>query len=111
MAAEPGAILLVYVTCATEAEARRIGALAVTRHLAACANIRAHEAIFRWEGAVRIAPEAGLMIKTVGGCLAALRDLIVAEHSYTLPCIVAWPIAEGHAPYCDWVRQECQPPP
>ena len=97
-------ILLVYVTCAGLDEARAIGRALVEEGLAACANIRPHEAIYLWQDQVEQTAEAGLLIKTVRGSYKSLEARIVALHSCTVPCIVAWTAEKGLPAYCDWIR-------
>lgn len=99
-------VVLVYVTCADADEARRIGRTLVEERLAACVNLRAHETIYRWQGAIESGPEWALIAKTTRDGFARLRDRVTALHSYTVPCIVALPVADGLAAYLDWVGDE-----
>jgi periplasmic divalent cation tolerance protein len=98
--------LVVYVTCGSLDEARRIGRAMVEERLAACANLRPHEAIYRWQGAIEQADEFGLLLKTTRDRFGQLEARIAALHSYTTPCIVAWPLTAGSAAFCQWVRDE-----
>ena len=103
-------VLFVYVTAGDLAEAERIGEAVVDERLAACANIlEGMRSIFRWEGSVQKGREAVLILKTREDLLDALKDRIVELHGYELPCIVAWPITAGHAPFLDWVLAETGP--
>ncbi len=99
-------VLAVYVTCADLDEARRIGRALVEERLAACVNTRSHETIYRWQGAIEQGPEIGLLAKTTTGAYPALEARVRALHSYTVPCIVAWPFAAGLPAYLDWVAAE-----
>jgi periplasmic divalent cation tolerance protein len=102
----PDEILIVYVTCPTLEDARRIGHALVERRLAACVNIRTHEAIYRWEGKLESGPEVGLIAKTTRTVFPCLREAVLEMHSYALPCIVAMEAVEGHAGFLDWVANE-----
>jgi periplasmic divalent cation tolerance protein len=99
----PEDLLVVYVTCADLDEARRIGRALVEERLAACVNLRAHETIYRWQGAVEQGPETALLAKTTRAAWPELAARVRALHSYALPCIVAWRLAEGLAEYCEWI--------
>ena len=103
-----GEVLVVYVTCPTLDEARHIGHALIERHLAACVNIRSHEAIYRWEGKVESGPEVGLIAKTTRAVFPRLREAVLAMHSSTLPCIVAMEVVDGHADFLGWVADEVQ---
>jgi len=95
---------LVYVTAADGDEALRLARMCVEKRLAACGNvIGAVRSVFRWEGAVREAGEAVLLLKTTGARLAALKDAIAGAHSYDCPCIVALPLADGHPSFLEWL--------
>jgi periplasmic divalent cation tolerance protein len=100
--------MVAYVACADLEQARRIGRTLVTEGLAACVNVHAHEAIYKWHGVVEAGPEATLLAKTSAECFPALRSRVRALHSYTVPCIVGWPIAEGDADYLAWMRAALQ---
>lgn len=103
-------VLFVYVTAADVAEAERIGEAVVDERLAACANLLdGMRSIFRWEGSVQRGRETILILKTREDLLEALTTRIVELHSYELPCVVALPIASGHAPFLDWVTAETGP--
>jgi periplasmic divalent cation tolerance protein len=99
----PGETIVAYITCADLDEARRIGRALVEEKLAACVNLRAHETIYRWQGAIEQSPEVGMMAKTTRAAWPALQARVRALHSYTVPCIVAWPLAEGLPEYLDWI--------
>lgn len=99
--------LVIYVVCSDTAEAQRIGEAIVAARLAACANIMPGMAsIYHWQGKIEQAQETVLLLKTrtdlFGECAAQVRSM----HSYTLPCIIALPVAAGTADYLDWLMAE-----
>jgi periplasmic divalent cation tolerance protein len=98
-------VLFVYVTCADADEARRIGRVLVEERLAACVNIRPHEAIYRWEDAVETTTEALMLAKTTRAGYDALAARVRALHSYALPCIAAWSPERGLGAYFDWIAE------
>jgi len=98
--------LLVLITCADAAEARRIGTALVEEHLAACVHLRPHEAIYRWQGQIEIQPEYTLLAKTVQARFAALQARVLDLHSYELPGIVAVKAGAGLPAFLDWIAAE-----
>ena len=103
-------VLFVYVTAGDTAEAERIGEAAVDERLAACANVlEGMRSIFRWQGSVQKGREVILILKTRADLLEDLKARIVELHSYELPCIVALPITDGHAPFLEWIASESGP--
>ncbi len=100
----------VYVTCANEEEARRIGRQVVEERLAACANLLGKiESFYHWEGKLQQDAEFALLLKTTGASMEQLMGRVKELHSYQVPCLVAWPIAAGHQPYLDWLAGQCTP--
>lgn len=98
---------VVYVTASSREEALAIGRAVVSERLAACANlIGAIRSIYWWEGKIDEGDEALLILKTTEDRLAALIERIRGLHSYTTPCVTAWPIAAGNPDYLAWIEAE-----
>jgi periplasmic divalent cation tolerance protein len=99
--------ILVFVTCSSRKEARKIAQELVKRRLAACVNESggALTSIYRWKGKIERAKEFLLMIKTTkkqfGKLCAAVQEL----HSYDVPEVIALPIVEGSARYLEWIAE------
>ncbi len=99
--------IFIYVTCASREEADKIADALVDAKLAACVNIMAaHESVYRWQGKIEKAAEIGILIKTRNDLFEAVKDKVLALHSYDCPCIASWPIEKGHAAYLDWIKAE-----
>ena len=100
-------IWVVYSTFPTRDKAISAArALIESRH-AACANVFGGiTSVYRWQGAVQQEDETVLIAKTRGEKLQALIDALKNLHSYELPCIVAYPITGGFAPFLQWVADE-----
>lgn len=97
----------VYVTTGDMEEAVRIGRAVVDERLAACANIiHGMRSVFRWQDRVQEAEECVLILKTEEVRLAALTERITVLHEYDCPCVVAWPLTAGNAPFLHWIAEE-----
>lgn len=97
----------VYITTGSAEEARRIARALVEERLIACANvIDGMNSFYWWEGKVEDDREAVLIVKTRESLVAGLIERVKALHSYTCPCVVALPIAQGNPEYLDWVALE-----
>ena len=104
-----GRYRIVLVTCASVAEARRIGRSAVERKLAACANILVGvESIYRWKGKVERAREVLVVMKTTVARLRELEREVKRVHSYEVPEFVVLPIVAGSQEYLEWVGKSVQ---
>lgn len=101
--------LMLYVTCADQAEAKKLARLAVESHLAACANILGSpiESLYFWQGQLEESQENLLLLKTTEELFEPLTKLIRQEHSYQTPCIVALPIVAADADYLKWIKDSC----
>ena len=99
--------LVVFVTCASLSEARKIARALVEKRLAACGNILETpvRSIYRWKGKVETAKEYLLLIKTSRRRFAVLQDVVKRLHSYGVPEIIALPIAKGLPEYLKWISE------
>jgi len=97
-------IVVVFVTCPNRRAAERIGRTLVEEHLAACANIlQGLTSIYRWEGKVCRDPEVLVLLKTRRSRFPALARRVRELHPYSVPEIVALPVALGSPAYLAWV--------
>jgi periplasmic divalent cation tolerance protein len=97
-------VISVYTVFANAEEAERIGRDVVEARLAACANILAPvRSIYRWQGKVETADEVAAIFKTSDDQVDALMTRIAGLHSYSVPCIVAWPVDKVLRSYAAWV--------
>ncbi len=100
-------LLLVTTTLEHKEDAERIAALLLTRRLIACAQISAPiTSIYRWTGAVTTATEWILTLKTLPEHYALLEEVLIREHPYKIPEIVAQNIPYVSDAYREWVEQE-----
>jgi periplasmic divalent cation tolerance protein len=97
--------IVVFVTCGTEKEARRISRALVKRHLAACVNSFPVHSIYRWKEKVESAKEFLLTIKTSRNRFRAVAAEVKRLNSYNIPEIIALPISAGSAEYLDWISE------
>jgi len=77
----------------------------VEERLAACVNVAQVRSHFVWEGRLCSEPEELMIIKTEQRMVEALKDRILALHSYQVPEIIVIPIKDGHQPYFKWIDQ------
>lgn len=97
-------ILDVFVTCPNRRVAETIGRALVEERLAACANIiPGLTSIYRWQGKICRDREVLVLLKTRQSCFSGLARRVRELHPYSVPAIVALPVAVGSAPYLTWV--------
>ena len=75
--------------------------------LAACANVLSPATSFyRWEGREEQAREVPVLMKSTEARYPDLEQAIKRLHHYSVPEIVAWPVARGSPEYLAWIEQE-----
>ena len=98
-------ILVVLVTCPPE-KAQVIADALVEERVAACVNVVPNlQSVYRWKGAVHHEGEALLIVKTAQDRFDAVKEIVLREHPYELPEVIAMNVSRGHAPYLDWVLE------
>ncbi len=98
--------IVVLVTAPDEAVAAAIAQALVGESLAACVNIvPALRSIYRWQGRVEDEREVLMLIKTRQEMYVQVEGRVKALHPYSVPEVIALPIAEGSAEYLAWIAQ------
>ena len=96
--------IVVFITAPSVEEASRIGRVVVDERLAAFANvIPSIASTYWWQGAVENASEALIILKTRQDLLEPLTRRVRALHSYTVPEVIAVPVAGGNPDYLRWI--------
>ncbi len=103
--------IVVLITTPSQDEAKAIGRYLVENRLAACVNILPSvTSIFRWEGKICDETESLLIVKTQAGCFDLLSREVKARHPYTIPEIIALPMAQGLPDYMNWIQENTATP-
>ncbi len=103
--------IVVFCTCSSSDEARRIAGQLIAQRLAACVNLLPPvRSVYHWKGAVEESEEILMIIKSARPLFGQLRAAIARLHSYELPEIVAIPIVDGSESYLAWMDRELIPP-
>ena len=98
---------MIYFTAANREDALRIGRILVEYRLAACINVLGEiTSIYRWDGTIQEGTEVAAVAKAPSEKVAEVIDRIKALHSYSCPCVVSWPIAQGNPDYLEWLDEE-----
>jgi periplasmic divalent cation tolerance protein len=102
-------ISVVMVTVGSGEEALTIARTLVEEKLVACVNIvPCIRSIYRWKGEVCDEEEQLLIMKTRSDLFTGLQNRIRELHSYEVPEIISFPIAEGLPDYLNWVMENTQ---
>jgi periplasmic divalent cation tolerance protein len=100
-------VCVVFVTVPDVDAGCRLARRVVQEHLAACGNvIPGLTSVYRWKGEVQEEGEALVLFKTTMAGLDDLEKRVLELHPYDVPEFLSIPVADGHAPYLKWVREE-----
>lgn len=98
--------VVVLITASSADEAGKIGRALVEERLVACANIVGGvRSLFFWDGKSRDEQETLMICKSRSPLMNRIIDRVKQLHSYTVPEIIALPIAAGSKEYLDWVNE------
>lgn len=97
--------IVVFVTCANEAQANNIGRKLLENKLAACVNKAKVSSIFTWRGKIEKAREVLLTIKTKKNLFRKVEKTVKSLHSYEVAEIIALPIITANSQYLDWIKE------
>jgi len=105
-------ILLVYITCESVEQAKKIGKHLMDKNLCACVNIFPEmHPMFFWppkSGVIDETKEVVLIAKTIESKYKDLEKEVIKIHSYDTPCIIAIPTAHVTKKYYDWLVGELE---
>lgn len=100
--------LLVLCTCPKDETADLLANKIINSQLGACVNkISGVRSTFIWDNKLDNSEEDLLLIKTNSLNYEKLSNLILKEHPYDCPEIIALPIIAGHKDYLSWINKQC----
>jgi periplasmic divalent cation tolerance protein len=96
----------VFTTCGSEETALTIAAALVDQAYAACVNILPNiKSYYYFKGETHLDEEVMLVIKTTQDLFPKVSEIITDLHTYEVPEILMFPVAEGSKPFLDWIRE------
>jgi periplasmic divalent cation tolerance protein len=104
------AVIAVLTNLPDSASAFKLADELVHLRLAACVNVLAPVTSFYvWEGKAERTTETPVLVKSTAAQYAELERAIRERHPYSVPEIIAFPVASGLPEYLQWVEQGSQP--
>jgi periplasmic divalent cation tolerance protein len=108
----PDDALVVLTTVADGAAATALVTALLDERLVACGTVLpGARSLYRWEGAIASEAEVVVLLKTTRDRLAALEAAFARWHPYTVPELLALPVAHGSAAYLAWLGDAVRPAP
>jgi len=104
---EESACIVLFITTATAEEAQQISNVLLNQRKAACVNIMPNvTSLFWWQDKIESANENLLIVKTKASLLDEVVRLVIENHSYEIPEVIALPIIGGNQDYLEWIYKE-----
>ena len=101
--------LLVLTNLPDAASAEQLARALIECRAAACVNVLpACRSIYRWQGAVEVATEIPLLIKTTRAAYPLVEEIIRTQHPYDVPELIAISITDGLPAYLNWLATETE---
>lgn len=102
--------IVVFITAGSMEEADKLSRGMVEGKLAFCtSSVPGIKSTYYWEGKVHVDQEILLIVKTRSDLFGELESWVRKNHSYSVPEIIAIPLAKGSLPYLkcidDWVSK------
>lgn len=102
-------VLMVTTSVSGRDAAREIARTLVDEQLAACVQLTGIESVYRWDGAVEVAEEYRLEIKSGPAARGRLIPRLEQLHPYDVPEILIAETAASEA-YAAWAREQTAAP-
>ena len=105
-------MIIVYIACVNEAEAKKIGTHIMRKRLAPCYNVirNTYSAAFWPPKSNEIEETSGavLILKSIQEKYNAIENEVKSLHSDTNPCIFALPVSHVSEDYYKWLVSEME---
>ena len=98
-------MIIVYITCKNNAEARKISKHLLEKKLIACSNMHKIKSMYWWNGRIDDDSEVVIIAKSTEKNYSAIKKEVKNLHSYKIPCILKIN-ADANDEYYKWVEGE-----
>lgn len=96
-------ILLFYVPCSSETEAKDLIKSLLDNKIIACGNVISSQSLYIWEGSIQDNQEWIAIIKTLPSYAEHVQARVESLHTYDIPAILHWQVA-CNSSYFEWVK-------
>ncbi|MCL2863123.1 MAG: divalent-cation tolerance protein CutA [Methanimicrococcus sp.] len=97
--------ILVYTSFSAKKEAEAVAEALIESKKIVCANIRKHTAVYVWKHKTYKEREFGIFLVTGADNWEAVKEFILAKHSYEAPTIIKIRIEDANDSFKDWVDE------
>lgn len=87
-------------------EANKIIELLLEKRLVSCCQLSNIESSYHWKGKIEHTNEFLLQMKSKKELFKEIERVVIENHSYETPQLVAYDIVDGFKGYVDWIEKE-----
>jgi len=98
-------MIMLYISCKNNAEAKKISKNLLKKKIIACANIFPIESMYNWKGKLVEDKEVVLILKALNKDYKKVRDELKKMHSYDVPFIGKINVKVNEE-YENWAKKE-----
>ncbi len=99
--------ILIYITTSSIEEAKTLSKILLDKKLIACSNILPEmNSFYSWDGKVESSNESVLMLKSFQEKYSAIEEVVLANHSYEIPCLLTLKLENVNKQYLDWMKSQ-----
>lgn len=103
-------MILIYITCESVDQAKKIGTHLLKKRLCGCFNIiDGMKAVYWWppkSGKIEEASETILLVKTLQKKFDEIEKEVLKLHASDTPCLIAIPVVNVSKKYYEWIKGE-----
>ena len=98
--------IMITTTFDNKDEANKISELLLKERLVSCCQISNITSSYHWKGKIEHAEEYLLQMKSKKELYNQIEKIILENHSYETPQLVAYDIIDGYKEYLNWIEGE-----
>lgn len=99
--------ILVQTTFENQQDAGNLAEALLTKKLVACAQVSGPvKSMYWWDDKIEHSPEYRLTLKTFDNLFPEIEEIVIREHPYDVPEIIAVAISHVSDSYKSWMEEE-----
>lgn len=98
--------IMITTTFDSKDEADKLMDLLLQQRLVSCCQLSNITSSYHWKGKIEKNEEFLLQMKTKKELYKEIEKVILDNHSYKVPQLVAYDIVEGYSEYLKWIKNE-----
>lgn len=98
--------IMITTTFDNKDEANKISELLLKEKLVSCCQLSNITSSYHWKGKIEHTEEYLLQMKSKKELYKEIEKVILNNHSYETPQLIAYDIVDGYKGYLDWIEEE-----